>query len=70
MTCERHEPDRCVNANLNVGHLRSNSAVFFTAEVNVATLVQKIQGQACKHQESKNNFPHTKFLSKKKTPGF
>jgi len=47
--------------------MRCIVTVFFSAQVNVATLAQHEQGQGGKHQKSYNNFPHTLVL-KKKTP--
>lgn len=45
--------------------MRGFRTVFFSTHVDVATLAQNEQGQACKHDETQCNFPHTHFLNKK-----
>jgi hypothetical protein len=64
---------RCISSRSSAGregHLQG--AVFFTAKVYVAALVQQEQGQACDHDKSEYKFPHLSLLQKnsqKKAPG-
>ena len=39
--------------------------MFFATHINITTLTQNEQGQACKQQKSNHNFPHTSFSKKK-----